>query len=413
MATSRIHKPTDSAIAAASGRPAGHVAALVVDIGELGGRAPAEVQLFPEGEFRARDGRPAEVDAWRIDPEVGQRVIQRTEAHPTPPVIDYEHQTLYAATSGTPAPAAGWMGGFEYREGQGLYATGVQWTDKARAMIEAGEYRYISPVFAYSPTTGEVLQVLMAGLTNFPALEGMDDLQARAAARFDLTTEDSEMDRQKLIQLLGLNQDATDDQIQKAVAAAKAGADEAAEARKKLELGENDKLGEAVAAAKAAGDELGQVRQHLQLGEQDKASDHVAALKTKADQGGGNPDPAQYVPRQAFEDLRQEVASLKAQQTSEQVEALVQQGKEEGKLTAAMEDWARDLGKKDVAALRSYLDSATPIAALKRTQTGGEAPAGGTDENGLTPDQVAICRSMGIDQAEYAKTLGVAAAGQS
>ncbi|MNZ94279.1 Mu-like prophage I protein [compost metagenome] len=53
-------------------------------------------------------------------------------------------------------------------------------------MIEAGEYRYLSPVFSYDPKTGDVLDLHHVGLTNYPALDGMAALPALAAARFGL-----------------------------------------------------------------------------------------------------------------------------------------------------------------------------------------------------------------------------------
>ncbi len=69
----------------------------------------------------------------------------------------------------------------EWREGAGLYATGVEWTDNAAAMIAAGEYKFISPVFAYNKR-GEVLELLHAALTNTLALDGMDAVMLAGTA---------------------------------------------------------------------------------------------------------------------------------------------------------------------------------------------------------------------------------------
>jgi phage I-like protein len=97
-------------------------------------------------------------------------------------VVDYEHQTLLAAQNGHPAPAAGWFSKLEWRE-SGLFAIDVEWTERATQMIEGGEYKYISPVFAYDKKTGKVLRLLHAALTNNPALDGMD---AVAASQYQL-----------------------------------------------------------------------------------------------------------------------------------------------------------------------------------------------------------------------------------
>lgn len=66
----------------------------------------------------------------------------------------------------------------EWREGEGLYATDVEWTGKARDMIQSGEYRYISPVLAYDRVTGVVTKIVSASLTNTPALDGMQEVSA-------------------------------------------------------------------------------------------------------------------------------------------------------------------------------------------------------------------------------------------
>lgn len=186
------------------------------------------IQLLPAGAFKARDGRPKDVQAghWYIDDQVAARLLARLAARATDVVIDYEHQTLNSTENGLPAPAAGWFAGvsMEWREGQGLFASSVSWTDKASAMIAAKEYRYLSPVFSYHPATGEVLDLLHVGLTNYPAIDNLQPLQALAAARFQLadpaaqpTEEHQTVNRDQLIQHLRLSADASDDDIQTAL----------------------------------------------------------------------------------------------------------------------------------------------------------------------------------------------------
>ena len=148
-----------------------------------GGPAPGRIQLFPAGEFSARDGRPGtlkgvKAKAWTLTFETAAAVIARWQQRETPLVVDYEHQTINAAENGKPAPAAGWIESLEAGP-DGLYAT-VKWTDAARAFIQADEYRYISPVFSFDPETGAVLELKSAALTNYPALDGMDAVTARA-----------------------------------------------------------------------------------------------------------------------------------------------------------------------------------------------------------------------------------------
>lgn len=141
--------------------------------------AGAELHLLPAGPFRAVDGRPADAPHWELPPARAAALSTRLAARKTARVIDYEHQTLHAERNGQPAPAAGWFNRVEWRA-DGLHALDVSWTDRAQALIAAGEYRYLSPVFTYHPGTGEIVDLLHAALTNTPAL---DDLSA-IAARF-------------------------------------------------------------------------------------------------------------------------------------------------------------------------------------------------------------------------------------
>ena len=49
---------------------------------------------------------------------------------------------------------------------------GVQWTARAKQMLDDDEYRYQSATFLYHPETGDVLAIVGAALTNRPALDG-------------------------------------------------------------------------------------------------------------------------------------------------------------------------------------------------------------------------------------------------
>lgn len=161
--------------------------------------AGKEFRILPAGIFRAKDGRPSGIPGWKMDATIAARLIANT-ANGDDLSIDYEHQTILAHTNGQPAPAAGWFRQMVWREGQGLFAVDVKWTDKAKAMIAAGEYRYISPVFNYSAVTGEVTRLAGLGLTNNPALMGLTDLSqvalsASLAVRGQSATRPRESDR--------------------------------------------------------------------------------------------------------------------------------------------------------------------------------------------------------------------------
>jgi phage I-like protein len=318
-----------------------------------------EIQLFPAGEFVARDGRPGKGKKWRMTEAAAGRVIAAASRRMTPFVIDYEHQTLLSEKNGRPAPAAGWFSKLEWRSGMGLYSSDIAWTDAARKMIDADEYRFISPVFSYG-SDGTVLELHMAGLTNDPAIDGMDEV---AAAKFTALAGDTEDSMKGLLKLLGLAEDA---------------GEETAIASLKAILAN---------AQKVTGLET-----------------ELAALKSKTGAVDGNPDPEKYVPIQTVKDLQTQVAALTTQINTKQVDDLVAGALGDGRLLPSMETWARDLGKSNVAALKSYIDNAQPIAALKNTQTGGKKP--GESGTELDDAAMAVCKQMGISPDEYKKTLG-------
>lgn len=330
----------------------------------------AAIQLFPAGAFKARDGRPKEVQAghWYIDEQVAARLIAKVSTRGTDLVIDYEHQTLNSETNGQPAPAAGWFPGavLEWREGLGLFATQVDWTEKAAGYIAAKEYRYLSPVFSYDKQTGEVLDLIHVALTNYPALDGMASLPALAAARFELADpaapsaeENQRVNKEQLIALLGLSSDASDEDIQTALTALKADA-----------------------------------------GKTQELQTELAAAKTQ-----GTPDPAKYVPVGVVEDLKKDIAALKTTQVDGEVDVLVKAGLSDGRLLPAQEKWARDLGKSNVAALKTYLEQTPAIAALKGQQTQGRTAEIPTTVEQLDAEALAVCRTMGVDPADYLATL--------
>lgn len=125
--------------------------------------------------------------------------------------IDYDHK----AKSGE---AAGWVKAAEKRS-DGLYLT-VEWTKDAWTKIKNKAYRYFSPEFASEwthPKTGNKYQNVLfgGGITNRPFLK--DILPLNMSELFEEQKEGNNMDREKLIELLGLSADATDEQIETAI----------------------------------------------------------------------------------------------------------------------------------------------------------------------------------------------------
>lgn len=347
-----------------------------------------EIQLFPAGEFRAVDGRPVECDAWLMTREIAETLIAQVAARQTPYVIDYEHQTLRASQNGKPAPAAGWFTDIAWREGDGLYAINVEWTEAAAAAITAKEYRFISPVFNYDKN-GHVTVLLHAALTNTPAVDGMDEVMLAAASQFaalsqpteeDLTVDD-ELIKELLSNLrwmLNLPATATAEDIK-------------TELQKAIDLISNGQ-GTTVAANQSLVDLL-KCKETL-----------IADLSSKAY------DPTKHVPLAGYLELQAKYNEALNAGQQQEVNGLIQAALSDGRLNTAMKDWAEELGRKDPDVLKGYLEKATPIAALTQLQSKGKAPAGAeqstTVTTELTDDQLAICSQFGLDPEEFKKQLG-------
>jgi phage I-like protein len=83
------------------------------------------------------------------------------------------------------------------------------------------------------------------------------------------------------------------------------------------------------------------------------------------------------------------------------VEELVESGLADGRILPSMEAWARGLAATSTQALRDYLNTAAPIAALVATQTSGLAPAGASGKAALNDGELAVCKAMGLSTDEF------------
>lgn len=130
--------------------------------------------------------------------------------------IDYDHKRYGGE-------AAGWVKSAEARK-DGLWLT-VEWTKRAGQLIKEKAYKYFSPEFADEwkhPKTGAVHKNVLfgGGITNRPFLK--DILPLNMSEMFDEHRQQQEgngMDPKKLRKLLGLPEDATDEQVSTALAA--------------------------------------------------------------------------------------------------------------------------------------------------------------------------------------------------
>lgn len=142
---------------------------------QLGGAAvPDRVLLAPWGNVESTGG------SFVVDEESAELAKAAFADHATDTPIDYEHQTLggsYASPNGQ-APAAGWIKAIEAEPGVGLVAS-IEWTEQAKQMLAAKEYRYLSPVALIRKRDRKLIGIHSAALTNKPAIKGMQPIVNR------------------------------------------------------------------------------------------------------------------------------------------------------------------------------------------------------------------------------------------
>ena len=331
------------------------------------GQAPEWVMVMPiplDGQLVGRSGR-----RWRLGDAA--KVATASMDSSVRPVFDYEHQTDFAPKNGQPAPAAGWIEAMETRD-DGIYAR-VAWTAKAREMIEAGEYRYVSPVFRHTKS-GEVLTIDRAALTNNP------DLEVRALARRD-SEEEGTMDEDEIKALcsaLGLKEDA------EPAAIVKAAQDQAAALKTAAQAGE---AGTTALASMAALVDL-----NAQAAPEAVATAVAARLKANG----------QTVPLEQYRALATRLEKLETNSAEKDAKDLVEGALRAGKIVPASRDWALSYCRDDRAGFEAFLAAAPVIVAPGAETTGQPARTKGA---ALDEAQLALCSQLGLDPEAYKKTL--------
>lgn len=127
----------------------------------IGGRAPEWVQIFPYPTYVGElDGERTE---WITDDISQQSCVDFFHLRGNDLVIDYEH----LSDKDTEAPAAGRIVELRAAGANGLLAR-VEWTERARAQLERGEYYYDSPSFFWSRSDRRIYGLRHLALTNNP-----------------------------------------------------------------------------------------------------------------------------------------------------------------------------------------------------------------------------------------------------
>ncbi len=310
---------------------------------------PAEFLIWAYGTvpFRWADGRQMD---FLFTPEDAQEVIRRVQMPELP--IDYEHRSQSPVDNG-PVPAAGWFQ-LEARP-DGLWAVNVRWTETAANLLRAGEYRHWSPVFW--DEDGHIRQLDMIGLTNQPATVNQMPLVASALG---------DSMREKLIRILGLAEDASEEQIEAALAELQNRAGQLeqaqallAEAGIQAPIGSDEAHGQAMAAA---------------------ANALLAARVSE---------------------LEAELATLRTQALEGEAEAVIEAALAEGRIHAASRDYWLERYRQNPRAVRAHLASLRAGAAVPTTPLTRQAA---TPADPLSETEKAIIAQTGVSVEKYLAT---------
>lgn len=184
----------------------------------LKGEAPEWVHLFPAGEMTGRDGRRFNL----ADPSA---VMRAFEADAVDLPVDYEHQAdAKPGQRNGPVPAAGWIKELKVDE-DGLWGR-VDWTDEARGLIARKAYRYLSPSFYHTKAGRVITRLKGAGLVHRP------NLHLHALAQQENTMDETETLLDRLIAVLGLPEETTEDALIALIEAIRGKAEQAMASRR-------------------------------------------------------------------------------------------------------------------------------------------------------------------------------------
>ena len=279
----------------------------------------------------------------------------------------WNEKMLNQTLKGCEAPAAGWVKELELEDGQ-IKAV-VEWMPRGAQYLENKEYRYLSPVVNVRKADNKAIGLHSLALTNTPAIEGMNPI----VNSDNFEGGQHSMDIKKLAELLGLSEDATEEQVVEAL---------------KVCLAENRSLKETekqppenVVANKAVCELLG-----LKAG---AAAEDVTAKIMELKSGtvdGVN--------------LAEELKALKQQNAEREANDAVILALKAGKITPAQKEWAKSYALSDPKGFGSFVEKAPQIVPMDKIEL-DDVKALKSDA--LDADTLLVCKQLGISPDDVKK----------
>jgi phage I-like protein len=314
------------------------------------GSVPTEFCLLKAGINSYSDG-----DKILFDDEAAAETMRRYQARGVDLMADYEHQSLNKSlVGGIPASAKKWVP--EVRSGA-LMAASVSWTDKAKSMLAAGEYRFFSIACRVDEKTGRCVELINFALTNLPA---GNDIAPLMAASMDLGTETNMPDHSESVYVaLGLKPDADSE-----------------------------------TAINTAGELATLKRQVLAITKTTSIADAIGAVQAHA------------ATHERYQVAESKLHVVETSQREGEFDALMRQADLDGKMTPAMAkgEWIAEMrtAPNGVATLKSFLARA-PVVVSRKTLV---EEAGEADNVELTDAEITVAKKMtGDDSMALKKRL--------
>lgn len=323
------------------------------------------VSLLPFGKVRSQKGD------FIVDDESFKRIRNTFEERGIDIVIDYEHQTL----EDVQAPAGGWIKDLFIRDG--AIAAKVEWTPKAQEYIKNKEYKYLSPVVLVRKSDQKAVVLHSVALTNTPAIDGMFAIvNSINLDEFEEGGKDMEL-LKKLAALLGLPEDATEEQVIQAIKTAVGEVGKLQEEIKKLQEGKGE--GTEPVTNKVICGLLGIDSKEA------KTEDVAAAIMALK-------NPANFVPVTEFNKLKERLDKKDS-------EELVTKALKTGKISAAQKEWAEEYALKDPEGFKKFVEKAPQAVPM------GELEIEDTKRNEARFEEatMTVCKMLGVSKEDVEK----------
>ena len=318
--------------------------------------APEIISVLPLGHVTSAKGdfNVDEESLAAMKAQIAQRGVDL--------VIDYEHQTL----TGKQAPAAGWVK--ELFLDDGKIKARVEWTPKAKEYLENREYRYHSPVITVRKSDNKAMGLHSIALTNTPAVEHMEAIVNSINFEGGANTMNEFL--KQLAALLGLGEDATEEQVAEAIKACVA---ENKSLKENTQPGKQPPEEDKVVANKAVCELLG-----LEAGA--ATADVTAAIMSLK---GGNIGGVNLV---------EQVKSLEAKLADRDAEEAVELALKQGKITPAQRDWAKGYALKSPGDFQDFVAKAPQVVPMGEVVGGSVA----LNRNEVDEATLLVCKQLGI-----------------